>query len=36
LSLYGYHYHSDKHLNLFSLGPFYFTGPKAAPTPSKY
>ncbi|KFK30251.1 hypothetical protein AALP_AA7G237000 [Arabis alpina] len=31
LSLYGYRYHPDKHLNLFSVGPFYFTGPKAAP-----
>ncbi|VVA94544.1 unnamed protein product [Arabis nemorensis] len=36
LSLYGYRYHSDKHLNVFSVGPFYFTGPKAVPTPSKY
>lgn len=36
LSMYGYRYYADKNLNLFSVGPFYFTGPKAAPTPPKY
>ncbi|CAN8253902.1 unnamed protein product [Cochlearia groenlandica] len=38
LSLYGYRYYSDKNLNLFNVGPFYFTGPnpKAAPSHPKY
>ena len=36
LSMYGYRYHSDKNLKIFSVGPFYFTGPKAAPTIPKY
>ncbi|XP_006402354.2 proline-rich protein 3 [Eutrema salsugineum] len=36
LSMYGYRYYSDKNLKLFSVGPFYFTGPKAAPTTPKY
>ena len=36
LSMYGYRYHSDKNLKIFSVGPFYFTGPKSAPTTPKY
>uniref|UniRef100_M4CH23 Uncharacterized protein n=1 Tax=Brassica campestris TaxID=3711 RepID=M4CH23_BRACM len=36
LSMYGYRYHSDKNLKIFSVGPFYFTGHKAAPTTPKY
>ncbi|KAG2252563.1 hypothetical protein Bca52824_082699 [Brassica carinata] len=36
VSLYGYRYHSDKNLKIFSVGPFYFTGHKAAPTTPKY
>ncbi|XP_033146720.1 proline-rich protein 3 [Brassica rapa] len=36
LSMYGHRYHSDKNLKIFSVGPFYFTGPKAAPTTPKY
>ncbi|XP_010413258.1 PREDICTED: proline-rich protein 3-like [Camelina sativa] len=36
LSLYGYRFYSDKNLKLFSVGPFYYTGPKAAPATPKY
>ncbi|KAF8074447.1 hypothetical protein N665_1101s0009 [Sinapis alba] len=36
LSMYGYRYHSDKNLKIFNVGPFYFTGHKAAPTTPKY
>ncbi|CAN6899729.1 unnamed protein product, partial [Brassica oleracea] len=36
LSMYGYRYHSDKNLKIFSVGPFYFTGHKAAPTTPIY
>ncbi|CAN7012844.1 hypothetical protein Bca4012_030965 [Brassica carinata] len=36
LSMYGYRYHADKNLKIFSVGPFYFTGHKSAPTTPKY
>ncbi|KAH0912600.1 hypothetical protein HID58_035921 [Brassica napus] len=36
LSMYGYRYHSDKNLKIFSVGPFYFTGYKPALTTPKY
>ncbi|KAL1197833.1 Proline-rich protein 1 [Cardamine amara subsp. amara] len=36
LSMYGYRYYADKNLKLFSVGPFYYTGPKAAPATPKY
>ncbi|EFH52944.1 hypothetical protein ARALYDRAFT_324693 [Arabidopsis lyrata subsp. lyrata] len=36
LSLYAYRFYSDKNLKLFSVGPFYYTGPKAAPATPKY
>ncbi|KAJ4896434.1 Proline-rich protein 1 [Raphanus sativus] len=36
LSMYGYRYHSDKNLKIFSVGPLYFTGHKNSPTTPKY
>ncbi|CAE6080839.1 unnamed protein product [Arabidopsis arenosa] len=36
LSMYGYRFYSEKNLKLFSVGPFYYTGPKAAPATPKY
>ncbi|KAG7629458.1 Proline-rich protein 3 [Arabidopsis thaliana] len=36
LALYGYRFYPDKNLELFSVGPFYYTGPKAAPATPKY
>ncbi|KAF3555809.1 hypothetical protein F2Q69_00014258 [Brassica cretica] len=36
LSMCGYRYHADKNLKIFSVGPFYFTGHKSAPTTPKY